>query len=73
MSPVDLLFVPAALVFISLLLAGMSWFEQRVLSPRALIASSLRSRGVSAEHVENLVTAQSQKLLGASERRPGTG
>jgi hypothetical protein len=67
-SPWDLLFVPAALLFISILLAVMSWFEQRVLSPRSMIVHSARSRHVPPEHVEALVAANAEKLL---EGRPG--
>src|SRR4051794_25153711 len=70
MSPWDLLFVPGALLFISALLAGMSWFEQRVLSPRALILHSARSRHAPPEHVESLVAAHAEKLLEGRLNRP---
>ena len=62
-SPWDLLLVPLSLSLIFLLLFVMSWFEQRVLSPRSLILHSARSRGTRPEHVEALVAAQSQRLL----------
>jgi hypothetical protein len=58
-----LLLVPASLGGISLLLFGMSWFEQRVLSPQALIVHAARSRQAPAEHVEKLVAMQSESLL----------
>ena len=62
-SPWELLFVPASLALVYSLLFVVSWFEQRVLSPRSLILHSARSRGTRPEHVEALVTAQSQRLL----------
>ncbi len=58
-----LLLIPASLGLISLLLFGMSWFEQRVLSPQALIVHAARSRQGAPEHAEMLVTAQSERLL----------
>ncbi len=63
MSPWELLFVPASLALVYSLLFVVSWFEQRVLSPRSLILHSARSRGTRPEHVEALVAAQSQRLL----------
>jgi len=62
-SPWDLLFVPLSLGLIFSLLFVVSWFEQRVLSPRSLILHSARSRGTRPDQVEALVAAQSQRLL----------
>lgn len=58
-----LVLITLSLGVISLLLFGMSWFEQRVLSPKALIVHAARSRQAPAEHVEKLVALQSEHLL----------
>lgn len=58
-----MLFVPASLTLVVLLLACVSWAEQRVLSPRSLIVYSARSRRGTADQVEAFVAAQAQPLL----------
>jgi hypothetical protein len=58
-----LVLVLVSLGLLSLLLFGMSWFEQRILSPKALIVHAARSRQAPAEHVEKLVAHQSESLL----------
>ncbi len=57
------LLILSSLGLISLLLFGMSWFEQRILSPQAIIVHAARSRQAPLEHVETLVAAQSERLL----------
>ena len=63
MSAWSLLAVPLCLIGMVLLLAGMSWFEQKMLSPRSLIVYSARSRHVGPETVERLIASQSEELL----------
>ena len=55
--------VTVSLGVISLLLFGMCWFEQRVLSPKALIVHAARARQAPPEHVEKLVARQSERLI----------
>jgi hypothetical protein len=65
-----LVLIPVSLGLISLLLFGMSWFEQRILSPQALIVHAARSRQAQPEHVEVLVAAQSERLLQGLQGSP---
>lgn len=65
-----LLLIPLSLGLVSLLLFGMSWFEQRILSPQALIVHAARARQAPPEHVELLVAAQSERLLQGMESSP---
>ena len=68
LSSMVLVFV--SLGVLSLLLFGMTWFEQRVLSPKALILHAARSRQVAPEYVETLVARQSEQLLHGMSASP---
>jgi hypothetical protein len=59
------LFVPAALLVVTVLLFVTVWLEENVLSPRSLILHTVRtrSRRVQPEQVERLVAMQSERLL----------
>ena len=63
MSAWSLLAVPLCLGAMVLLLMGISWFEQRLLSPSSLIVYTARSRHVGPDTVEQLIVAQSEELL----------
>ena len=65
-----LVLVVVSLGLLSLLLFGMSWFEQRILSPKALIVHAARARQAPPEHVEKLVDRQSETLLQGLTTRP---
>jgi hypothetical protein len=66
--PLVLVFVSLGLL--SLLLFGVSWFEQRVLSPQSLILHAARSRQARPEHAERLVAMHSESLLKGLRMRP---
>lgn len=63
MSPWSLLAVPVCLGVVVVLLVGISWFEERLLSPRSLIQYTARSRHVGPDTVEIFIAAQSEQLL----------
>jgi hypothetical protein len=64
-GPLGVLFVPAALLVVTVLLFVTVWLEENVLSPRSLILHTVRtrSRRVQPEQVERLVAMQSERLL----------
>jgi hypothetical protein len=70
MGSLGLLFVPLALLLVTVLLVVTAWLEENVLSPRSLILHTVRtrSRRVKPEQVERLVAAQSERLLRDFER-----
>jgi len=56
-----------SLVVMVLLLAGVTWFEQRMLSPKSIILYTARSRSATPEHVEAVIQAEAERLLAAEE------
>ena len=61
--PLVLIAIPLCLALVVGLLIGISWIEERVLSPRSIILYVFRSRKVGPDSVEALVAAQSERLL----------
>lgn len=70
MGSLGVLFVPAALIVVSVLLFATAWLEDNLLSPRSLILHTVRtrSRRVRPEDVERLVAIESERLLRDLER-----
>jgi hypothetical protein len=70
--PSAVLLVVTSLIGMVVLLAGVTWFEQRMLSPRSIILHSARSRHARPEHVEALVQVEAERLLAAEKlTQPG--
>ena len=61
------LLVVTSLVVMVALLAGVTWFEQRVLSPKSIILHTARCRSAKVEHVERLVQLEAERLLAAED------
>jgi len=69
MGFLGVLLVPAALLVVTVLLFVTAWLEENVLSPRSLILRTVRTRSrLQPEQVEQLVAAQSERLLRNFER-----
>jgi hypothetical protein len=70
MGSLGVLFVPGALLLVSVLLFVTAWLEDNVLSPRSLILHTVRtrSRRIRPEDVERLVALESERLLRDLER-----
>ncbi len=68
MSSWSLLAVPMCLAFVAALLWAVSWFEERLLSPRSLILYTARSRHVGPDTVEMFIARQGEQLLGGRRR-----
>src|SRR4051794_41657876 len=73
MGSFGVLFVPGALLLVSVLLFATAWLEDNVLSPRSLILHTVRtrSRRIRPEDVERLVALESGRLLPDLEREFG--
>ena len=65
--PAAVLLVVTSLVVMVALLAGVTWFEQRVLSPQSIIIHTARCRSARVEHVERLVSLEAERLLVAED------
>jgi len=65
--PTAILMVLTSLVALFLLLAGVTWFEQKVLSPQSIILHTARCRSNRPEHAEALVQVEAERLLAAEE------
>jgi len=65
--PAALLMVVASLIVMAALLAGVTWFEQRILSPRAIILHTARCRGGRPEHAERLIKLEADRILTAED------
>jgi maleate cis-trans isomerase len=65
--PAAVLLVATSLVVMVALLAGVTWFEQRVLSPKSIIVHTARCRSNKVEHVERLVRMEAERLLAAED------
>ncbi len=63
--PSAVLLVVTSLIALVALLAGVTWFEQRVLSPRSIILHTARCRSAAPDHVEALVSLEAERLLAA--------
>lgn len=68
--PSAVLMVVASLVVIVALLAGVTWFEQKVLSPKSIILHTARCRSAKPDHVERLVRIEAERLLAAEDLSP---
>jgi len=65
--PAAVLLVVTSLVVLVALLAGVTWFEQKVLSPRSIILRTARCRSATPDHVERLVRLEAERLLAAED------
>ena len=63
--PSAVMMVLTSLVALVVLLAGVTWFEQKMLSPKSIILASARSRSARTEHVEALIQVEAERLLAA--------
>ncbi len=68
--PSAIVLVLASLGGMVALLIGVTWFEQRVLSPRSIILHTVRCRSARPEHVEHverLVRLEAERILAAQD------
>ncbi len=63
-----LLALPATLLALAGLLAFSAWVEERLISPQALILSTVRDRRSRPEHAEALVAREVELILSRTGR-----
>lgn len=66
MSMWALLTIPGTLLLLMALLSLSAAVEERLLSPKALLAAAIRSRGADPDYAEAFVTRQLEALMGGT-------
>lgn len=67
MSAWVLLTIPGTIVLLMALLSLSAFVEEHLLSPKALLAAALRSRGADPDYAEVFMTRQLEALIRAGD------